>query len=218
MDEYGDTGRSALEVILTTLHAGGKFETDVYKTSGGLHGVGASVVNALSSEMAAASIRGGHRWEQYFARGEVVEPLKKVGREQGHGTAVFFRPDPEIFPKTEFDPDEISSRLETASYIHRGLTLSFTNEAADETVEFHHENGLTDYCRRIAADENRRPVHNDVFALTKTANGGAAVDVVLQWTEAPSEQIRSYVNGIPTPAGGTHESGLKAGIGKAVRT
>ena len=120
VDEHGKSGKSALEVILTTLHAGGKFKSGTYKTSGGLHGVGASVVNALSAELAAVSIRDGHRWEQQFRRGKPNGPLRKIGRMKGHGTAIYFRPDAQIFPSTTFDPDAITARIEIASYIHQG--------------------------------------------------------------------------------------------------
>ncbi|MCY4510621.1 MAG: DNA topoisomerase IV subunit B [Acidobacteria bacterium] len=219
VDEHGQSGRSALEVILTTLHAGGKFETGTYKTSGGLHGVGASVVNALSAELAAASIRDGYRWEQHFSRGVAKRGLQRVCAERGHGTAIFFRPDPEIFPKTTFDPEEVAQRLDTATYIHRGLTISFTDEAAGETRRLHHQDGLLDYCRHIVADRGQAPVHEAPFWMSREAQheGDARIEAVLQWTEDTSEQLRSYVNGIPTPSGGTHETGLKAGIGKAVR-
>ena len=218
VDAHGKSGKNALEVILTTLHAGGKFKTGTYKTSGGLHGVGASVVNALSAELAAVSIREGHRWEQIFRRGAPTGPLKKLGRMNGHGTAIYFRPDGEIFPSTTFDPDVITARIEIASYIHQGVILSFTDEASGESRQFHHENGLKDYIARVVKERQAAAVHDGGFELHKDDNGnGARSSLALQWTEATAEHLKSYVNGIPTPAGGTHETGLKAGIGKAVR-
>ena len=218
VDEHGKSGKSALEVILTTLHAGGKFKTGTYKTSGGLHGVGASVVNALSAELAAVSIRDGHRWEQQFRRGKPNGPLRKIGRMKGHGTAIYFRPDAQIFPSTTFDPDAITARIEIASYIHQSVVLSFTDEATGETRQFHHQNGLTDYIARIIKERGANAVHEQPFGLERSDNGtGARASMVLHWTESTSEHIKSYVNGIPTPAGGTHETGLRSGIGKAVR-
>ena len=218
VDAHGKSGKSALEVILTTLHAGGKFKTGTYKTSGGLHGVGASVVNALSVDLAAVSIRDGYRWEQTFRRGTPTGALKKLGRMKGHGTAIYFRPDAEIFPATTFDPALITARIEIASYIHQGVILSFTDEASGEARQFHHENGLTDYIKKIVAQRQAKTVHETPFELARPDDGnGARASVVLQWTEATAEHLKSYVNGIPTPEGGTHESGLKSGIGKAVR-
>ena len=218
VDAHGKSGKSALEVILTTLHAGGKFKTGTYKTSGGLHGVGASVVNALSVDLAAVSIRDGYRWEQTFRRGTPTGALKKLGRMKGHGTAIYFRPDAEIFPATTFDPALITARIEIASYIHQGVILSFTDEASGEARQFHHENGLTDYIKKIVAQRQAKTVHETPFELDRPDDeNGARASVVLQWTEATAEHLKSYVNGIPTPEGGTHESGLKSGIGKAVR-
>ena len=217
VDEHSK-GRSALEVILTTLHAGGKFETGTYKTSGGLHGVGASVVNAVSKELGAVSIRNGWRWEQEFERGVPKGPIQRIEKAPGHGTAIFFRPDPEIFPRTKLDAGTIVERIETASYIHRGIMISFTDEESDETTRFHHENGLGDYINRIVKDRQAAPVHEAPFPLDREPNGGAVrIELVLQWTEATNEHLKSYVNGIPTPAGGTHETGLRAGIGKGFR-
>ena len=218
VDTHAPSGRGALEVILTTLHAGGKFEHRTYRTAGGLHGVGASVVNALSKELVATSTRDGARWEQRFARGRAVTPLRRLGPARGSGTTIFFRPDATIFPSTAFDADVIAERLKIASYLHRGVTVTFADEAAGRTHRFHHEEGLADYARRIVADRQAAPVHEAPFGLTRDHDGGGArIDLVLQWTEATDEHLRSYVNGIPTGSGGTHENGLRAGIGKAVR-
>ena len=129
VDKHPKTGKSALEVIFTVLHAGGKFEQGNYKTAGGLHGVGASVVNALSKDLVATVKRDGTQWEQRFRQGVPQGPIKKVGPARGTGTTVFFHPDPTIFPKIEFDAALIQERLEVASYIHRGLKITFLDEA-----------------------------------------------------------------------------------------
>jgi DNA gyrase subunit B/topoisomerase-4 subunit B len=131
VDKHPQTKKSALEVIFTTLHAGGKFEHGNYKTAGGLHGVGASVVNALSKELVATVRRDGAEWEQRFKQGAPQGPVKKLAAARGTGTTVFFRPDPTIFPKVEFDPAVIRERLEVASYLHRGVKITFDNEAAE---------------------------------------------------------------------------------------
>jgi len=215
VDTHPATKKSALEVIFTVLHAGGKFEHGSYKTAGGLHGVGASVVNALSTELHATVRRDGSQWEMAFRRGKPTGPLKKAGPARGSGTSVYFHPDPTIFPKVEFDPAVIRERLEIVSYIHKGVRVTFENEA-DKTKEvFQHQEGLLDYLKKIVAERGAKPVHD--VAFTQERESGPRIDLVLQWTEATDEHIRSYVNGIPTGSGGTHENGLRAGLGKAVR-
>ena len=131
VDKHPQTKTSALEVIFTTLHAGGKFDQDNYKTAGGLHGVGASVVNALSRELVATVKRDGFTWEQKYKQGNPVGGVKKLGSARGSGTTVFFRPDQTIFPKTTFDAEVIRERLEVSSYLNKGLKVVFENEAAE---------------------------------------------------------------------------------------
>src|SRR5689334_10838611 len=215
VDKHPKTKQSALEVIFTVLHAGGKFETGNYKTAGGLHGVGASVVNALSTELVARVKRDGAEWEMSFKRGQVQGSLKKVGAARGTGTTVYFHPDPTIFPKVEFDAALIRERLEVISYIHKGVRVSFENEADGAKDVFQHQEGLSDFLKKIVAARGAKAVHEAAFVLERES--GPRLDLVLQWTESTDEHIRSYVNGIPTGSGGTHDNGLRAGIGKAVR-
>jgi len=215
IDKHPQTKKSALETIFTVLHAGGKFEHGNYKTAGGLHGVGASVVNALSKELVATVKRDGALWEMRFKQGKTVGALKKLGPARGTGTTVHFKPDAAIFPKIEFDPDVIKERLEVASFLHKGVKVVFDDEVSKEKTTFEHANGLLDYLKKIVTDRGAKPVHETPFALNR--DEGLRIDLVLQWTEATDEHIRSYVNGIPTGSGGTHENGLRAGIGKAVR-
>src|SRR5687768_3807827 len=215
VDKHPATKKSALEVIFTVLHAGGKFEHGSYKTAGGLHGVGASVVNALSTELRASVKRDGTLWEMSFRRGKPSSPLKKAGAARGTGTSIYFHPDPTIFPKVEFDPATIRERLEIVSYIHKGIRVTFENEAERLKEVFHHEEGLSDYLKKIVDERGVKPVHDVPFAHTRESE--PRLDLVLQWTEATDEHVRSYVNGIPTGSGGTHENGLRAGLGKAVR-
>jgi DNA gyrase subunit B/topoisomerase-4 subunit B len=215
VDKHPTTKKSAIEVIFTVLHAGGKFEHGNYKTAGGLHGVGASVVNALSKELIATVKRDGAQWEMRFKQGKPVGTLKKVGAARGSGTTVYFHPDATIFPKIEFDPAVIRERLEVASYLHKGVKVVFEDETSKSRVVFEHTEGLVDYQKKIVADRGAKPVHEMPFVLSR--DEGLRLDLVLQWTEATDEHIRSYVNGIPTGSGGTHENGLRAGVGKAVR-
>jgi len=215
VDKHPTSKKSALEVIFTVLHAGGKFEHGSYKTAGGLHGVGASVVNALSKELVATIKRDGAQWEMRFKQGKPVAPLKKLGAARGTGTTVFFHPDASIFPKIEFDPAIIRERLEVASYLHKGLKVTFEDETAKTKTVFEHTEGIVDYLRTIVTSRGAKPVHDAPFVLSKEE--GLRIDLVLQWTESTEEHLRSYVNGIPTGSGGTHESGLRGGLGKAVR-
>ena len=218
VDKHPKTKKSALEVIFTMLHAGGKFEHASYKTAGGLHGVGASVVNALSKELIATVKRDGAQWEQKFRQGAPVGAVKKLGAARGSGTTVFFRPDATIFPKIEFDPDLIRERLEISSYLHKGLRITFDNEAAGEKQVFQHSEGLADYLKKIVGERGAAPVHEAPFTLAREGEeGGLRLDVALIWTQSTDEHVRSYVNGIPTGSGGTHENGFRAGLGKAVR-
>src|SRR3954470_6756024 len=165
VDQHPTTKKSALEVIFTVLHAGGKFEQGNYKTAGGLHGVGASVVNALSTELRASVRREGSLWEMSFKRGQPAGPLKKAGAAKGTGTTVYFHPDPTIFPKTEFDAALIRERLEIVSYIHKGVKVTFEDEAAGTKDVFQHQEGLSDFLKKIIAERGARPVHETAFGL-----------------------------------------------------
>src|SRR6188768_3722894 len=215
VDRHPATKKSALEVIFTVLHAGGKFEQGNYKTAGGLHGVGASVVNALSAELVATVKRDGAQWEMSFKRGQPTGPLKKVGAARGSGTTVYFRPDATIFPKIAFEAAVIRERLEVVSYLHKGVRVTFENEAEKTKEVFVHEEGLADFLRKITTERSAKPVHDAPFVLARES--GPRLDLVLQWTESTDEHVRSYVNGIPTGSGGTHENGFRSGLGKAVR-
>ena len=218
IDKHPKTKKSALEVIFTTLHAGGKFEAGNYKTAGGLHGVGASVVNALSKELVATVKRDGATWEQRFKQGVPIGAVKKLGAARGTGTTVFFRPDATIFPKVEFDPDVIKERLEVSSYLHKGVRIAFDDETRGEKVVFQHSEGLADYLKKIIKERSAAPVHEAPFTLARENDeSGIRLDLAVQWTESTDEHLRSYVNGIPTGSGGTHENGFRAGLGKAVR-
>jgi DNA gyrase/topoisomerase IV subunit B len=212
VDKHPKTKKSALEMVLTILHAGGKFDGNNYKTAGGLHGVGASVVNALSKELIAVVKRDGAQYQMTFAKGAVTSPLKKLpGAVRGTGTSITFTPDPTIFPKTEFDSETIRTRLETASFLHRGVKVIFADEAKGTSETYLHEQGIVDYLAKVMTARQARPIHEPAFSLRK--ENGERIEVALQWSESTDE----HVNGIPTGDGGTHESGFRAGLSKAVR-
>jgi DNA gyrase subunit B/topoisomerase-4 subunit B len=214
VDVHKKHKKSALEIIFSTLHAGGKFGDDNYKTSGGLHGVGSSVVNALSAKLVATVKRDGAEWQLEFKRGEVQGKLKKLGAARGSGTTVYFEPDPTIFPKTDFNADTIRERLEIASYLHRGIKVTFVDEKTDKRDVFMHADGIVEFLKKIVAS-GARAVHEAPFSLAK--DDEARIELALAWTEATDEKLRSFVNGIPTGSGGTHENGFRSGLVKAVR-
>jgi DNA gyrase subunit B/topoisomerase-4 subunit B len=256
--------KPALEVILTTLHSGGKFEQGNYIHSGGLHGVGASVVNALSSSLIVRVKRDGKHHVQTYSKGLATSKLKTEGKTRGTGTTVTFTPDAEIFGlKSKFDPELIRDRLEAKSYLHRGMTVVFREETRSPAREetFQHDGGIAEYLAKVVTQRGKNtvpaaqkvppPGASEPIATTEeglpetelTAQGGeipsvppvaamhipagalfykqsegdVRLEIALVWTEATDEHLRSYVNGIPTPNGGTHEAGLRSGIVKAVR-
>jgi DNA gyrase subunit B/topoisomerase-4 subunit B len=218
VDNHPTHKKPALEIILCTLHAGGKFDNGQagnYKTSGGLHGVGASVVNALSKKLVATVRRDGAEWQMEFSAGKATGKIKKVGPARGSGTQIYFHPDPQIFPRTEFNPDTIRERLEVASYIHKGLKVTWVDEVNGKKETFHHEDGILAFLRKILADKGAKAIHEQPFVLEK--QNGVRLEMCFAWTESTEETVKSYVNGIPTRNGGTHENGLRGGVMKAIR-
>jgi DNA gyrase subunit B/topoisomerase-4 subunit B len=228
VDKHPTHKKSALEIIMTTLHAGGKFETGSYIHSGGLHGVGASVVNALSRHLEVQVKRDGKEWEQTYQAGIPQGPVKAKGSAKGTGTSVYFRPDPKIFGKTiQFDPDLLQDSLDAKAYLHKGLKLTFKDGTTGQTHHFHHEQGIQEYLQKLVGDRGKKPTVDFVFYLDRQlpndssgSNGSSqnlGLEVALQWTDEPAEFVKSYVNGVSTPNGGTHEMGLRGGLVKAVR-
>ena len=216
VDKHPKTKKSALETVLTVLHAGGKFDGNNYKTAGGLHGVGASVVNALSKELTAVVRRDGAQYRMAFSKGRATSKLQKLkGAVRGTGTTISFTPDPTIFPKTEFDSSIIRTRLETASFLHRGVKVTYIDEVNKTRETFFHEQGIVDFLAMVLKERKARPIHDTPFTLRKQDD--FRMELTLQWTESTDEHVRSYVIGIPTGSGGTHESGFRSALNKAVR-
>jgi DNA gyrase/topoisomerase IV subunit B len=216
IDIHPKTKKSALETVLTVLHAGGKFDGDNYKTSGGLHGVGASVVNALSKELTAIVKRENAQFRMTFSKGIPTSKLQKLkDTVRGTGTTITFKPDPTIFPKIDFDTAIIRTRLETASFLHRGLKVSYIDESTGSKETFHHVNGIVDYLEKVLAERKASAIH--AAPLEYRRNDEVRIELVMKWTESTDEHTRSYVNGIPTGGGGTHENGFRSALNKAVR-
>jgi DNA gyrase subunit B/topoisomerase-4 subunit B len=217
VDIHPKTGKSALEVIFTTLHAGGKFDNDAYKVAGGLHGVGASVVNALSQSLEAQVRRDGQTYIQKYKRGKPLGPVQKGEPARGTGTTVIFTPDPEIFRETKFNATLIAERLDVKAYLNKGLTIQLVDDAAGETVEFRHEGGVADFLDSVNAKRNDVRVASLPFFLERDDPAeGLRLSLALAWTEATDEDTRSFVNTIPTRDGGTHEQGLREAVVVAV--
>ena len=217
IDKHKKTKKSALETVLTVLHAGGKFEGDNYKTAGGLHGVGASVVNALSKSLVAVVKRDGAQYRMEFSKGHPKTKLQKLkGGVRGTGTSITFTPDPTIFPKTEFNPATIRSRIEIVSFLHRGVKVNFVDDVNKTKESFHHENGIVDFLGKVSKDRSASSIHAPPFELNSSSSD-ERFELVLHWTDSTDEHVRSYVNGIPTANGGTHENGFRSGMVKAVR-
>lgn len=215
VDVHAKSGKSALEVIFTTLHAGGKFDNDAYKVAGGLHGVGASVVNALSKSLVAEIRRDGFTYTQRYRRGKPVGGVEKGEPARGSGTTITFTPDPEIFLDHGFDPNLIAERLDVKTYLNRGLVIQFVDERAKETREFRHEGGVADFLDAVNQARGDNRVAPTPFVLEREEDG-FRINLALTWTESTDEAIRSYVNTIPTRDGGTHESGLRGAVTAAV--
>jgi len=216
VDIHKKKGVSALEVILTTLGAGGKFDGSNYETSGGLHGVGSSAVNALSERFEARVRRDGKEWMQAYRKGRPKKPVEAVGPARGTGTRITFTPDKTIFEETAFDPERIARQLEVKSFLHRGLKVTFRDQVNKESYEYKHDGGLVDYLdAELKRRDDRRSV--DATFTAEREQDGVKIDLAVAWTEAPRERVLSYVNAIPTTDGGTHEQGWRDALLKALR-
>jgi DNA gyrase subunit B len=212
VDVMEDQGLSALTVVLTKLHAGGKFGGEGYKVSGGLHGVGISVVNALSEWLVVTVCRDGKTYKQEFARGAPTTELEVTGEcsEAESGTTISFFPDTEIFDETEFDAATLSQRLRETAFLTRGLRIVLRDErAGGKTEEFHYEGGISDFVRHV--NTNKDPLHKHVIALDGETEDGA-VEVAMQWNSSYSESIFTFANNINTTEGGTHLSGFRSAL------
>ncbi len=216
VDLHKKEGMSALEVVMTKIGAGGKFDKDSYKVSGGLHGVGVSVVNALSDHLKASVHRGGKIWEQEYERGKSLYPVKSVGESNETGTIVTFHPDAEIFTQTiEYSYETLSNRMRELSYLNKGVTISITDrrQKDDEgnyvSETFYSDQGLKEFV--LFLDSNREPLIKDVIAMEGEKNG-IPVEVAMIYNNSYTENLHSYVNNINTHEGGTHLSGFRRGL------
>jgi len=206
---------SALEIVMTKLHAGGKFEGKAYKVSGGLHGVGGSVVNALSTTMTVQVKRDGKIYEQTYKRGVALTPVKSVGKTEHTGTIVTFTLDPEIFKEgTELNFETVKKQVRDRAYLVAKLAFHLKNELTGEEAHYYFEGGIISLVG--ALNRNKETLHAPIFITKTTENGEQTVEVAIQYTDSFSETVESYVNVIPTPEGGTHLTGFRMALTRAI--
>ena len=212
VDIHADSGKSALEVVLTKVHAGGKFDHDTYKVSGGLHGVGVTVVNALSEWLEAEVRRDGQIWQQEYEQGNAKGPVHKLGPAKSTGTTIRFLPDATIFPKISFDYDTLEKRLRELAFLNKGVRIRLTDERGDEPkdAEFFSTEGLGEFVAYL--NRAQTPLHPPVVFLGRDDERAVEVEVALQYNDSISEMVVSYCNNINTIEGGTHLTGFRAAL------
>ncbi len=215
VDIQEQTGKSALEVVFTVLHAGGKFGGGGYKVSGGLHGVGASVVNALSEWLEVEVCKDGERYGMKFSRGDIVEHITKLGPTDKRGTTVRFKPDPEMFDDTVYDYEILHTRIREQAFLNGGLTITLRDEreGKEQGEELCYEGGIREFVSYL--NNHKNPIHEDVIYLSG-AKGDAIAEIALQYNDGYSETLVSFANDIHTPEGGMHETGFKTALTRVI--
>ncbi|MFI3272578.1 MAG: DNA topoisomerase (ATP-hydrolyzing) subunit B [Pseudomonadota bacterium] len=212
VDIHPKEGRPAVEVVMTKLHAGGKFDNDAYKVSGGLHGVGVSCVNALSESLEVLIKRDGQRYAQKYSRGVPLEDVRNLGDARGHGTTVRFKPDEEIFETNQFSYDVLRKRFEELAYLNQGLTIEFKDERTKESHTFHADGGITQFVKDLNSGESG--IHGIISASGLADN--VTVDFALQYNAGYKENMLTFANNIRTKEGGTHLAGFKTALTRGI--
>ena len=215
VDTQEQTGKSALEVVFTVLHAGGKFGGGGYKVSGGLHGVGASVVNALSEWLEVEVCKDGRRYAMKFSRGNIVQEIRDLGATDKTGTTVRFKPDPEMFDETEYDYEILHTRMREQAFLNGGLTISLRDEreGKEQGEVLCYEGGIREFVSYL--NKHKNPIHEEVIYLSG-AKGDAVAEIALQYNDGYSETLVSFANDINTPEGGMHETGFKTALTRVI--
>jgi DNA gyrase subunit B len=213
VDTHREEGKSAAEVVMTVLHAGGKFDTKSYKVSGGLHGVGVSVVNALSEWLDLEIWRDGYTWEQSYERGKPLEPLKKRGKTERRGTKVTFLPDAKILDSIEFNYDTLAQRLRELSFLNKGLTIRLKDERSNKQAEFHYTGGIAEFIKHL--NKNKDVLHSQPI-YAEADREDVHMEFALQYNDTYAETVFSFANNINTVDGGTHLSGFRSAVTRAI--
>jgi DNA gyrase subunit B len=213
VDIHPGTGRPALEVVMTILHAGGKFGGGGYKVSGGLHGVGVSVVNALSSHLTAEVRQNGNLFRQDYRRGQPLGPVEKVGKAKDHGTTVTFLPDVEIFQELNYSFDTLAQRFREMAYLTKGLRIKFVDEREDRELAFYFDGGIVSFVRHL--NKNRVAIHPQPISIERQMSD-TMVEVALQYNDGFAESVYAFANNINTVDGGTHLTGFRAALTRSL--
>lgn len=215
VEVHPKTGKSTLETVLTVLHAGGKFNNDAYKVSGGLHGVGVSCVNALSEWLIATVKRGGHIYEQHFARGKAQGDIKVVGDTHESGTTIQFMPDSEIFDTTEFSKEVLVTKFREVAFLNKGVRITLIDEREEEPGEevFHYEGGIKSFVEYINRSKNA--ITNDIIYFDKSMDD-CELEIAMQYTDGYSENVLTFANNIHTTEGGYHLTGFRNALTRAL--
>lgn len=211
VDMHPTENLPAATVVLTVLHAGGKFDKDTYKVSGGLHGVGVSVVNALSRKLIMTIKRDGNIYRQEFEKGIPTTPLEIIGKTKEHGTTIEFFPDGEVMEVLEFDSEILIKRFKEMAYLNHNITISFTDEKTGKREKYHFEGGL----KQFVEDINKKPLLSEIISF-EVSDEELEAEIALAYNEGYDEKVLSFVNNIRTPDGGTHEAGFRAGLSRAI--
>ena len=211
VDIQAQTGKPALEVVFTVLHAGGKFGGGGYKVSGGLHGVGASVVNALSEWLQVRVFKNGNIYQMKFSRGHITQPMQIVGKTDKTGTEVTFQPDPEMFDAVEYDYSVLHERMREEAFLNAGLAITITDDRGDEPVSetMCYEGGIREFV--TFTNRHKTPIHSDVIYLSGS-KGDASAEIAVQYNDGYNESLQSFANDVRTPEGGMHETGFKTAL------
>jgi len=212
VDIHPKYGKCALEIVMTTLHAGGKFSNELYKVSGGLHGVGASVVNALSEWLEARVRRNGKLYYQRYERGKPTTPLQEMGEAEGTGTDIWFKPDPQIFPDVELKYSTLTERLREMAFLNRGVKFTIEDKATGRKEQFEYEGGIVSFVEHL--NRNRNSLHKPPMYFNR-GRESIIVEIAMQYTDSFLESVHAFANNINTIEGGTHLTGFKAALTRA---